>query len=222
MFGKLWHRFSRRANSLKKFEPLGPLYDFRSDGNALSGPKRWAVGSDEDYGGQSTAVWSLEDDKAVFSGHLSLDPSVEVHRTGFAHCLGRLPWHLRDATGYNGLELTVKADHHRYLVNVKPKTFIPDDLYQGLLVISEELRGEWVTARLHFRDFVLTGRGRLKTEYREFDSRELLSLGFSVQDEVEGDFRLEVESINLCWPDGDISNSHEKTMEERYNERFRR
>ena len=116
---------------------------------------------------------------------------------------------------YNALELTCRVDKRNYTINLKPLSFIPDDLYQGQINHDSSFSSEnnssslmfdhadeWKTLVLPFDDFALTAFGRLRAMQRPMreDGVQLINIGFMIADGHDGDFRFDlakIRAINL-------------------------
>jgi len=138
-----------------------------------------------------------DDGKAIFSGKTSLEHSTSMTRSGFCAVNSDVPWHLQKVDNFDAIQLRLKLDHRKYTFNVDPQTYLGDDLYQGFLVVPPEKQNKWVTATLPYENFLLTGRGRPKETQRIFDQHVMTGIGLSIQDQDEGDFRLEVQWVRV-------------------------
>mmetsp|Transcript_23836 Transcript_23836/g.27464 ORF Transcript_23836/g.27464 Transcript_23836/m.27464 type:complete len:268 (-) Transcript_23836:67-870(-) len=116
---------------------------------------------------------------------------------------------------YNALELTCRVDSRNYTINLKPLSFIPDDLYQGQInhdssfssennssSLMFDHEDEWQTLVLPFDDFALTAFGRLRAMQRPMreDGVQLINIGLMIADGHDGDFRFDlakIRAINL-------------------------
>lgn len=129
--------------------------------------------------------------RAVFSGHTSLEVNNDdLENTGFCGARFEIPWYMQEITNHEVFVLRVKSDGRQYKLNLQNDSFIPDDLYQGMINIEP---GVWKTIKLELQNFGLTSRGVLKPDQRAFDSNTLTSIGFGIDDGKEGPFRLEIE-----------------------------
>ena len=183
--------------------------DFRSpDADMMA---RWTVSKDSDFGGQSTCTFTQEavdassssaspsggDETvhcAVVSGNLSTVLSdSKLKRTGFAGVVYELPSSAANIGDHDVLEVLVRSDGRRWAVNVLPDSWVTDDLYQGFL--TGVPAGKWVVAEMPFRELLLTGRGYVKEHQRKFDTHVINAIGFSLADNKDGPFRLEVQYV---------------------------
>lgn len=109
---------------------------------------------------------------------------------------------------YNGLEITCRSDGRPYSVNMKVESFIQDDMFQCFISIpptideesSEEkdkiTGGRFDQVVLLFRHFIVTSGGRLRTNQRVLDNAiKIQSIGFTLMDGVDGDFRFDLARI---------------------------
>lgn len=188
------------------------LVDFsrEADRAALSDAKQWACWSDgvDMGGGSACTLEASEEDggKAVFSGHISQTVTPggmrdDVVASGFAAVRYKLPVALTDVSEFDSFVLDVRAKGRSFAFNIKPESFIPDDMYQGYLQFGEQ-RSKWAKATLPFSDLILIGRGRLKETQRTFDYPVIDSIGFATYG-FDGPFSLEVKSIKVIVANAD-------------------
>jgi hypothetical protein len=129
--------------------------------------------------------------RGVFSGHISLQKRNDaLENTGFCGAIYPIPWYNQTVTNCEVFVLRVKTDGRQYKVNLQNDSFIPDDLYQGVIDIKAN---EWRTIKLKLQNFALTSRGVLKPDQRVMDSNTISSIGFSIEDGKDGPFRLEID-----------------------------
>jgi hypothetical protein len=175
----------------------------------------WDVMQDKDFGGSSECSLALsgeEGGKAVFRGSLSTEMGSVAkhgfHRSGYCAVRSTLPLTHEDVSDYDALEILYKAKQARqFTINVQPLSFIPDDLYQGFLVVEPRDVDQWLTAVLPFERLLLTGRGQIKVDQRVFDHGAIKSLGLLLSGEQQGDFELQLKYVKAVVlgddPDGD-------------------
>jgi hypothetical protein len=164
----------------------------------------WDVMQDKDFGGLSECSFALsgeEGGKAVFRGSLSTEAGDTgnkhgFHRSGYCAVRSTLPLLHQDVSDFDALEILFKAKHSRqFTVNVHPVSFIPDDLYQGFLVVEPGNLDKWLTAVLPFDRLLLTGRGHVKSDQRVFDHGAIKALGLLLSGEQQGDFELQLKYV---------------------------
>jgi hypothetical protein len=163
----------------------------------------WDVMQDKDFGGSSECSFALsgeEGGKAVFRGSLSTEVGGAAkhgfHRSGYCAVRSTLPLPHEDVSDYDALEILYKAKQPRqFTINVQPQSFIPDDLYQGFLVVEPRDVDQWLTALLPFERLLLTGRGQVKVDQRIFDHGAIKSVGLLLRGEQQGDFELQLKYV---------------------------
>jgi len=62
--------------------------------------------------------------------------------------------------------------------------------------------GEWITARLPFREFLPTYRGRILSDMPPLDPARIRQLGLLLADKTEGPFALEIDFIGTYTAQG--------------------
>jgi len=112
----------------------------------------FAVGSDADLGGRSTANLAITPTgSGLFSGNISTEipDGYRLDRAGYAgfrnkpkppQLYGNRFW---DASLFSHLGLKVKGDHRKYHVNIQTDGPIQSDLFQHRLYLKEV--GQWET-----------------------------------------------------------------------------
>jgi Complex I intermediate-associated protein 30 (CIA30) len=133
-----------------------------------------------------------------------IGPTSNVSRSGF--CAIKSPEFLFgiDLRGkYNALELQMRADGRRYIVNLHVLTMFPGDLYQ-IAVSSPSNKDQniplhevpFTRVLLPFIHFRHTLHGRIRDVERKLDyGANLDSIGVTLMDGVDGSFEMDVKSI---------------------------
>jgi len=100
-------------------------------------------------------------------------------------------------SNYNGLEITCRTDGRLYTVNLKVSTFMPDDLYQGIITVpNQKNNDDWITLVIPFEDFVLTSFGLERVQQRKLDGGITFQhLGLTLMDEVNGPFQFDLKRV---------------------------
>ena len=158
------------------------LFDFER----LDEVQRWVKVNDGVMGGlsQSEMAFTLEG-TAVFSGNVSLQnyggfASVRSHPQAYA--LG----------DYDGLDMRVKGDGHRFKVRLRTDDRMDGPAYQADM---DTQSGVWIVVHVPFAAFVPTFRGRILSDAPALDSSLVRQIGFMIADKQEGPFRLEIDWI---------------------------
>lgn len=170
----------------------------------------WVASTDEVVDGRSRCTFTVREDKvAVFEGRIELNPEGTTAERGFCAIRARIPRLNSDLDDYEGLGLRVRADDNVYALNVKARSFFPDDLYQGFIRVGSN---EFVDVELPFEKLLLTSYGFQKMVNRPVPQDKLTHLGITIIAEEDTDFRLEIESISA------VASVEEEQVEERVQE----
>jgi monofunctional biosynthetic peptidoglycan transglycosylase len=154
------------------------LVDF-SDARAGS----WRPINDGVMGGLSTGALRLsEDGTGIFEGNVSFE-----NGGGFASVranLGRL-----DLSAYEGIEIRVRGDGHRYRLRLHTHRGMDGIAYQADFHSGV---GEWHEVALPFAAFSPTFRGRTPAGAPPLDPATVEQIGLMIADRQAGPFRLEI------------------------------
>jgi len=187
--------------------PPVTLFDFNRHDDRVD---KWKVSDDGVIGGFSTCsaeIFDEEKENGVpflrWSGTLDTTVGLQskAQRSGFAALrspeFAFLGANLRGF--YEALEITCRSDGRLYTVNLKVVSSIPNDIYQGRIQSSQEVRA----ADTHFETFVLpfsqlslTSMGRERALNRALDSDvSIESVGIALMDGHDGDFQFDLVRI---------------------------
>lgn len=199
---KTWSDKVYKGESTATFKPAFPFETSETSSSSQPSAAQ-SVGAEEGrtkpeenyamfYGSTSTRI---PGNQGKYSGDRGANRKVV--RLGFSACRAWIPWYMQNIHDFNKLEIMLRSDGRRYSVNINPKSFATDDLYQGYLECHPEDRNQWVVATIPLKDLVLLGRGRVKTYQRAFDQGCIEAIGFSIADKQNGDYRLDIKQITL-------------------------
>ena len=144
------------------------------------------ITTDSAFGGKSTARF---DDNKFFRGEL-------VGEIPFAAIRAPLPKDVQDIGDFRGVNLRVRTrDKRNFSLNLQTPSFFQQDLYQAFIVLPQP--NKFYELSLPFKDFLLTGKGRVREVQRELDTHTLTTIGVSVggQESQPGTFELEIDYI---------------------------
>jgi monofunctional biosynthetic peptidoglycan transglycosylase len=147
--------------------------------------REWLSVNDDVMGGISRGRHRITENGTLeFSGYLSL-----ANNGGFAS--------IRSAAGdlglagYEGIALRVRGDGRSYHVNLHTTARVTPGSWRAQF---DTAAGNWTEIRIPFRSFRWTMFGR-PVPARQLDPGRAVSLGFTIADKKEGEFRLEVEWV---------------------------
>ncbi len=143
-------------------------------------------------GGVSSGRATAVDGAVRLSGDLSLD-----NNGGFASF--RIGTRLPDLSEYDGLRVRVLGDGQVYKLSLRG-----DGQWSGVSWQASfaTVANRWVDATLAFEDFAPTWRGRLVTDAPPLDASRITQIGVSISDKQDGEYVLDVASID-AWRGGD-------------------
>ena len=163
-------------------EPQVTLMDFSQPGEI----DRWRPIDDRVMGGISeSSMASSGQGSAIFSGTVSLE-----NNGGFASV--RSSTKRRDWSGFAWIVLRVRGDGKTYAINLKNDPDFDGMTYRSTFSTK---RDEWTTVVLPVDGFRPVFRGRPVPGAGKINWREVHSVGFMISGRQEGEFRLEIESI---------------------------
>ncbi|MEQ6917524.1 CIA30 family protein [Halomonas aquatica] len=145
---------------------------------------RWHAVNDGVMGGISKGGLHAEEGLGVFAGRLSLDQGggfASVRREPGDPALGKA----------RGIRLRVRGDGRTYQLRLRTDRLPDGAAYRARFATS----GEWQTLDLTWGDFETVYRGRRLDDAPPLAPQEIRQLGFLIADRREGDFRLEVASL---------------------------
>lgn len=149
--------------------------------------QKWEIVNDGVMGGKSESQFQINSDgNAVFLGHLSLQ-----NNGGFASVKNHQSINLE---GYQSIRLNVFGDGNRY--SFRLQTGDNHDVhslnYEHRFNTKKNL---WMEVNLPLSDFTATYRGSIEQSASPLNTSAIQRFGFLISDKQEGDFRLEVGSI---------------------------
>ena len=146
---------------------------------------RWQVVLDGVMGGLSTGKVDRTSDGIVFHGDLSLE-----NNGGFSQI--RTPIEMGSLDGADGIEIEVRGDGREYIFDARVANLrVMAGSFQHKF---ETVEGEWTTIRLPFTDFRFFAFGQRVPGIGAIVPAKVDSLGVTLADYHEGDFRLDIRS----------------------------
>jgi len=180
------------------------LYDF-TDPESI---KQFQLITDRDSGGQSCAnLTTSKYGRLLFQGNLSkeLVDKENFDLAGFAAIRSEPKVglfnkvELTDTCFYDCIEIKYRGDGRPYFINIQTESFAlvdtKHDLFQSILYTKGG--PFWQRSRIPFSQFLVTHKGFVQDV--QYDCPRIKTLGISLCDKKSGPFRLEVESLKMCW-----------------------
>ena len=163
------------------------LFDFRHEDTAGT----WQRLNDTVMGGVSESFMGRTDDFGVFMGTVSLE-----NNGGFAS-VRSVPSAV-DLSKFDAIALRVRGDGKRYALRVRTDPGWDGVSYHAAF---DTEAGEWIDVTVPFSNLKPQFRGRAVPQAGPLDPASIHTFGIMISDKQEGDFRLEIESmqsVGLC------------------------
>ncbi len=183
MISTLIFLLSQPSLQLDREENLKTLFDFSN--KEKSGT--WRSVNDTVMGGRSRGTYRVDSKlkRLEFSGFLSLK-----NNGGFSSIRTRGTSH--DLSAYSGIQLRVRGDGRRYSLNLRTGNSIFNGSYRTYF---QTKKNQWETVFVPFSSFKLTWRGRLIKNAPKLNLKKISSVGITLSDKREGQFKLEIDAI---------------------------
>ncbi len=149
--------------------------------------KGWRVINDDVSGGVSEgAITRAKRGQAVFEGNISLknDGGYSSVRAD----LGDV-----SLANYDGLMIRVRGDGREYRLVAKTNRDDDSHRYEARFKTTKDT---WQVLKVSFKDFKPYWRGMRLYIWDNCDADDVKSVGLMISDEIEGPFRLEIDSID--------------------------
>jgi uncharacterized surface protein with fasciclin (FAS1) repeats len=157
------------------------LVDFEEEDSA----KGWTSVNDDVMGGVSKGGFERTDrGTLLFKGDLSLD-----NNGGFSSIRSK-PKGI-DLSGTQGLSVRAKGDGRTYWIELRVKNQMRASSYRADFPTTE---GKWDDSVIPIEDFKLQAFGQLLPS-EPINLEDVESVGFTLADKKEGDFKLEIQTI---------------------------
>lgn len=121
----------------------------------------------------------------------------DVRRSGFAALRSpEFPFGGANLQGlYEALEIVCRTDSRLYKINLHVASFIPGDIFQGQMQVTNE-EGGFNTIVLPFSALSVTSKGREREIQRELDDNiQIESIGFALMDGQDGYYQFDLARI---------------------------
>lgn len=160
---------------------------FLLNSSIMKTENKWRIVNDGVMGGLSFSRVSVNDEKVIFTGKVSLE-----NNGGFASL--RSPIKNYDFSNFNGLEIRLKTDGKRYSISMKETSYFTGYFYT---TSYETKADEWMTIKLPFNQFKLYYFGRRMDSNSKIPLDKIKEISFLIGDKQEGDFVAEIDYIKL-------------------------
>ncbi|KAJ7344825.1 hypothetical protein JRQ81_000775 [Phrynocephalus forsythii] len=179
-------------------------WQFRSEEDL----KKWIISSDAVIGGKSEVYLKLgkNNQSAVLYGNINTTVPRDGETKYSGYCamvskprLGafnrRRPY---DWTNFNSLHLRVRGDGRPWMVNIYTNPYFSHtkDILYNYFIFT---RGGpyWEEIRIPFSKFFYSYRGKIQDRQHSLCLDKISTLGFTLADNVDGPFQLEIDYIGL-------------------------
>jgi NADH dehydrogenase [ubiquinone] 1 alpha subcomplex assembly factor 1 len=155
---------------------------------------RFQVTTDRVLGGATDASLSVKPyanfTAGLFTGVVDYKNTNPDSRGGFAAFRTKPDERERDLDKFQALEMRIKTDGRRYIVNLKAQDHSPEHLWQ-MAVMAEP--HAWTTVAVPFSQLVLTRRGRVDIAQSPLNRSRLNGFGILLADGHNGPFKFEIQ-----------------------------
>ncbi|XP_077178962.1 complex I intermediate-associated protein 30, mitochondrial [Paroedura picta] len=181
------------------------IWEFRSEEDL----NKWVISSDVEIGGKSEVYLKLgkNNQSAVLYGTLNTQVPRDGETRYSGYCAMRSKPQLvafdrkqpYDWSSFNSLHLRVRGDGRPWMVNIYTNPYYShneDDLYNYFMFT----RGGpyWEEIKIPFSKFFMSSRGRIQDQQYALWLDKISTLGFTLGDQVDGPFQLEIDYIGLA------------------------
>ncbi|MCL6493620.1 MAG: CIA30 family protein [Ignavibacterium sp.] len=148
---------------------------------------KWRIVNDGVMSGLSSSKVTVEDDKIIFSGNVSLE-----NNGGFASL--RSPVKDYNFEKFSGIEIKIKGDGKRYSISMKETIYFSGYFYTSTF---ETKKDEWVTIKIPFDQFKLYYLGKEIKSGKKIPLNNIKEISILIGDKQEGKFKAEIDYIRL-------------------------
>ena len=162
---------------------MSTLFDFKKSNEI----ERWLVVNDGVMGGvsESQIKWNEKNETLIFSGNVSLE-----NYGGFAS-IRTYPQKF-EVKKFSKIKLRVKGDGKNYKFRLRASNQFDGIAYSQNFTTKKDA---WTELTLNMSDFKATFRGRIFSDYPEFQPKDLQQIGILIADKQVGQFNLEIDWI---------------------------
>lgn len=148
---------------------------------------KWRIVNDGVMGGLSSSSVSVNDDKIIFTGNVSLE-----NNGGFASL--RSPVKNYNFENFSGIEIKIKGGGKRYSISMKETSYFTGYFYTTTF---ETKKDEWMVVQLTFNQFKLYYYGREKNSNDKIPLNNIKEISLLIGDKQEGRFQSSIDYIKL-------------------------
>lgn len=209
-FRKLAEEFKEFSQRDRKFfldhGDLEYLFKFDSEENI----GKWQVSTDAGYeiGNTDASLTLTEQKTGLFKGFLRSDfdkpEKTKATYTGYANITSKTNYQafyrkkLMDLTDFTHFRLRLRGDGRNYMLILKNDVqFQETQTYLVMHPIYTHGGPYWQELRIPFSKFFQVSHGRISDRQFRFITHDIVSLGVTCMDGVEGPFSIEFESISV-------------------------
>ncbi|XP_033001508.1 complex I intermediate-associated protein 30, mitochondrial [Lacerta agilis] len=180
------------------------IWEFRSQEDL----DKWVISSDVEIGGKSEIYMQLgkNNQAALLYGNINTTVPRDGETRYSGYCSMRSKPRLvaldrkkpYDWSNFNTLVLRVRGDGRPWMINIYTDPYFShqkDDIYNYFMYT----RGGpyWEEIKVPFSKFFFTSRGRIQDNQHALWLDKISTLGFTIADQVNGPFQLEIDFIGL-------------------------
>ena len=160
---------------------------FLLNSSIMKTENKWRIVNDGVMGGLSSSRVSVNDDKIIFTGKVSLE-----NNGGFASL--RSPVKDYSFENFSGLEIKIKGNGKRYSISMKETTYFSGYFYTSTF---ETTKDEWITIKIPFEKFKPYYFGRELNSNKKIPLNNIKEVSLLIGDKQAGEFKAEIDYIKL-------------------------
>ena len=155
--------------------------------SVMKSKDKWRIVNDGVMGGLSSSSVSVNDDKIIFTGNVSLE-----NNGGFASL--RSPVKEYNFEGYVGIELKIKGDGKCFSISMKETSYFTGYFYTTTF---ETKKDEWIVVHIPFNQFKLYYFGQETNSNKKIPLNNIKEISLLIGDKQAGEFKAEIDYIML-------------------------
>ena len=160
---------------------------FLLNSSIMKTENKWRIVNDGVMGGLSSSRVSVNDEKIIFTGKVSLE-----NNGGFASL--RSPVKDYNFEKFSGLEIKIKGDGKRYSISMKETTYFSGYFYTSTFETSKD---EWITIKIPFDQFKLYYFGKETKSGKKIPLNNIKEISLLIGDKQAGEFKAEIDYVKF-------------------------